>query len=86
MTGLHPLAAACPYLAALVVLLVIVAIGSAIWAALPDARAGERHADIERQCQSLRRHADQDVTRRPRVRALGGAATHPAGADRHVHR
>lgn len=34
-----------------------------------------READIERQIATLRRHADHDVARRPRVRANGCAST-----------
>ena len=72
MTALHHLATASPYIAALVVLLVIVSIGVLIWACLPER---DRNSDIDLQIASLRRHADQDVTRRPRVRANGCAAT-----------
>ena len=72
MTALHHLATASPYIAALVVLLVIVSIGVLIWACLPER---DRNSDIDRQIASLRRHADQDVATRPRVRANGCAAT-----------
>ena len=72
MTALHHLATASPYIAALVVLLVIVSIGVLIWACLPER---DRDFDIERQIASLRRHADQDVATRPRVRANGCHAT-----------
>ncbi len=65
MTTLHLLATDSPYLAALVVALVIGAIGILIWASLPE----PGNADIERQCQSLRRHADHAVQHRPRVPA-----------------
>ena len=74
MTALHHLATAGPYLAALdalVVLLVIAAIGVLIWAALPR----RKDADIERQIATLRRHADHAVQTRPRVRANGCHAT-----------
>ena len=74
MTALHHLATAGPYLAALdalVVLLVIAAIGVLIWAALPR----RKDADIERQIATLRRHADHAVQTRPRVRANGCAST-----------
>ena len=72
MTALHHLATASPYIAALVVLLVIVSIGVLIWACLPER---DRNSDIERQIASLRRHADHAVATRPRVRANGCAAT-----------
>jgi hypothetical protein len=72
MTALHHLATASPYIAALVVLLVIVSIGVLIWACLPER---DRNSDIERQIASLRRHADHAVQTRPRVRANGCAAT-----------
>jgi len=72
MTALHHLATASPYIAALVVLLVIVSIGVLILACLPERN---RDSDIERQIATLRRHADQDVQRRPRVRANGCAST-----------
>ena len=68
MTALHHLATARPYIAALVVLLVIVSICVLIWACLPER---DRNSDIDRQIASLRRHADQDVATRPRVRAGG---------------
>jgi len=68
MNTLHILAAS-PYLAALVVALIIAAIGVLIWAALP--RRTRRDADIERQIATLRRHADHAVATRPRVRANG---------------
>lgn len=74
MTALHHLATAGPYLAALdalVVLLVIAAIGVLIWAALPR----RKDADIERQIATLRKGADHAVQHRPRVRANGCAAT-----------
>ena len=74
MTALHHLATAGPYLAALdalVVLLVIAAIGVLIWAALPR----RKDADIERQIASLRHKADHAVQTRPRVRANGCHAT-----------
>ena len=72
MTALHHLATASPYIAALVVLLVIVSIGVLIWACLPER---DRNSDIDRQIASLRRHADHAVATRPRVRANGCAAT-----------
>jgi len=74
VTALHHLATAGPYLAALdalVVLLVIAAIGVLIWAALPR----RKDADIERQIASLRHKADHAVQTRPRVRANGCAST-----------
>lgn len=67
MNTLHILAAS-PYLAALVVALIIAAIGVLIWAALPERTT---NADIDRQIASLRRHADHAVATRPRVRANG---------------
>ena len=72
MTALHHLATASPYIAALVVLLVIVSIGVLIWACLPER---DRNSDIDRQIATLRRHADHAVATRPRVRANGCAAT-----------
>jgi hypothetical protein len=66
VTALHHLATASPYIAALVVLLVIVSIGVLIWACLPER---DRNSDIERQIATLRRHADHAVQTRPRVRA-----------------
>ena len=72
MTALHHLATASPYIAALVVLLVIVSIGVLIWACLPER---DRNSDIERQIATLRRHADHAVATRPRVRANGCAST-----------
>jgi len=81
VTALHHLATASPYIAALVVLLVIVSIGVLIWACLPER---DRDSDIERQIQSLRRHADDDVATRPRVRANGcaGQAGHIKAAPK----
>ena len=72
MTALHLLDAASIYLAALMVALVIAAIGVLIWACLPER---DRDADIERQIATLRRHADHAVATRPRVRANGCAST-----------
>ena len=72
MTALHHLATASPYIAALVVLLVIVSIGVLIWACLPER---DRNSDIERQIATLRRHADHAAQTRPRVRANGCAST-----------
>ena len=72
MTALHHLATASPYIAALVVLLVIVSIGVLIWACLPER---DRNSDIDRQIATLRRHADHAVQTRPRVRANGCAST-----------
>lgn len=72
MTALHHLATASPYIAALVVLLVIVSIGVLIWACLPER---DRNSDIDRQIATLRRHADHAVATRPRVRANGCHAT-----------
>lgn len=72
MTALHHFATASPYIAALVVLLVIVSIGVLIWACLPER---DRNSDIERQIATLRRHADHAVQTRPRVRANGCAST-----------
>ena len=72
MTALHHLATASPYLAALVVLLVVASIGVLIWACLPER---DRNSDIERQIATLRRHADHAVQTRPRVRANGCAST-----------
>ena len=67
MTALHHLATASPYIAALVVLLVIVSIGVLIWACLPER---DRNSDIDRQIATLRRHADHAVATRPRVRRV----------------
>lgn len=69
MTPLHHLDAASPWLAALVVALVIVSIGMLIWLALPEPRKGKPNADIERQIKTLRQGADHAVQHRPRVRA-----------------
>lgn len=80
MNTLHHLATASPYLAAFVVLLVIAAIGVLIWAMLPERTPSDRYRDIDRQIQSLRRHADQDVQRRPRVRATSTPSTTPLKA------
>lgn len=66
MTTLHLLEAASPYLAALVVGLVIGAIGILIWVSLPE----PGNPDIERQIATLRRKADHAVQTRPRVRAI----------------
>ena len=61
-----------PMMAALIVLLALFCIGVLIWSALPGRSAkARRDADIDRQIASLRRHADQDVATRPRVRAGG---------------
>ena len=75
MNPLHLLDAASPWLAALVVALVIVSIGMLIWLALPEPRKGKPNADIERQIKTLRQGADHAVQHRPRVRANGCAAT-----------
>jgi hypothetical protein len=72
VSALHHLATASPYIAALVVLLVVASIGVLIWACLPER---DRNSDIDRQIASLRRHADHAVATRPRVRANGCAAT-----------
>jgi len=81
MTALHHLATASPYIAALVVLLVIVSIGVLIWACLPER---DRDSDIERQIATLRRHADHAVQTRPRVRAntCAGQAGHLKAAPK----
>jgi hypothetical protein len=73
VTALHHFATASPYIAALVVLLVIVS-HRRTDLGLP-ARASIANSDIDRQIATLRRHADQDVQRRPRVRANGCAST-----------
>ena len=62
-----------PAIAAALLVLALLIIGLAIWILLP--RADDREADIERQIQSLRRHADHAVATRPRVRA--GQAVKP---------
>ena len=81
MTALHHLATASPYIAALVVLLVIVSIGVLIWACLPER---DRNSDIERQIATLRKGADHAVATRPRVRANGyaGQAGHIKAAPK----
>ena len=81
MTALHHLATASPYIAALVVLLVIVSIGVLIWACLPER---DPDSDIERQIATLRRHADHAVQTRPRVRAntCAGQAGHLKAAPK----
>ena len=58
-----------PVIAVSAVALAMAAIGVAVWITLP--RRDDRDADIERQIQSLRRHADHAVQTRPRVRAGG---------------
>lgn len=60
-----------PVVAAVIVALVLLAIGLLIWLMLPgpDADTRRRDADIERQIQSLRNKADHSVATRPRVRA-----------------
>ncbi len=57
-----------PAIAAALLVLALLIIGLAIWILLP--RADDREADIERQIQSLRRHADNAVATRPRVRGM----------------
>ena len=65
--------AAPAWLLAIVVIGTIGAIGALIWSALPKRRS--RDADIDRQIATLRNQADRAVSRRPRVRANGCAAT-----------
>ncbi len=71
-----------PAIAIALLVLALLIIGLAIWILLP--RADEREADIERQIQSLRRHADHAVATRPRVRANGyaGQAGHIKAAPK----
>lgn len=73
MTTLAALLTHEPAIAAALLVLALLIIGLAIWILLP--RADDREADIERQIATLRRHADHDVARRPRVRANGCAST-----------
>jgi len=68
----HLLLTDSPWLAVFIVLLVLASIGVLILACLPERN---RDSDIERQIQSLRRHADHAVATRPRVRANGCAST-----------
>lgn len=72
MNTVHLLLTDSPWLAVFIVLLVLASIGVLILACLPERN---RDSDIERQIQSLRRHADDDVATRPRVRANGCAST-----------
>ena len=62
-----------PAVAAVIVLLVVLAIGLLIWLMLPgpDSDTRRRDADIERQIATLRKGADHSVATRPRVRAGG---------------
>jgi hypothetical protein len=75
-----------PAVAAVIVLLVVLAIGLLIWLMLPgpDADTRRRDADIERQIQSLRNKADHAVQTRPRVRAntCAGQAGHIKAAPK----
>jgi hypothetical protein len=66
-----------PAVAAVIVALVVLAIGLLIWLMLPgpDSDTRRRDADIERQIQSLRNKADHAVQTRPRVRANSCHAT-----------
>jgi len=77
VTTLAALLAHQPAIAAALLLLALLIIGLAIWILLP--RADDREADIERQIQSLRRHADHSVATRPMVRAgqPAGCNTNP---------
>ena len=70
MNTVHLLLTDSPWLAVFIVLLVLASIGVLILACLPERN---RDSDIERQIQSLRRHADHAVATRPRVRANGCA-------------
>ena len=84
MNTVHLLLTDSPWLAVFIVLLVLASIGVLILACLPERN---RDSDIERQIQSLRRHADHAVATRPRVRANGyaGQAGHikaPPKADK----
>ena len=72
MNTVHLLLTDSPWLAVFIVLLVLASIGVLILACLPERN---RDSDIERQIQSLRRHADHAVATRPRVRANGCAST-----------
>ena len=71
-----------PAIAVSAVALAMAAIGVAVWITLP--RRDDRDADIERQIQSLRRHADHAVQTRPRVRAntCAGQAGHIKAAPK----
>ena len=75
-----------PAVAAVIVLLVLLAIGLLIWLMLPgpDSDTRRRDADIERQIQSLRNKADHAVQTRPRVRAntCAGQAGHIKAAPK----
>jgi len=75
MTTVATLLTLMPWVAAAIVVLVLAAIGIAIWLILPQPGERDRQADIDRQIATLRRHADHDVARRPRVRANGCAST-----------
>ena len=75
MTTVATLLTLMPWVAAAIVVLVLAAIGIAIWMILPEPGERDRQADIDRQIATLRNQADRDVARRPRVRANGCAAT-----------
>ena len=74
MTTVATLLTLMPWVAAAIVVLVLAAIGIAIWLILPEASERDRMSDIDRQIATLRKGADHAVARRPRVRANGCAA------------
>jgi len=69
MTTFATLLTLMPWVAAAIVVLVLAAIGIAIWLILPQPGERDRISDIDRQIATLRNQADRDVARRPRVRA-----------------
>ena len=75
MTTVATLLTLMPGVAAAIVVLVLAAIALAVWMILPEARERDRISDIDRQIATLRRHADHDVAKRPRVRATSTAVT-----------
>ena len=75
MTTFATLLTLMPWVAAAIVVLVLAAIGIAIWLILPESGDRDRLADIDRQIATLRKGADHAVQHRPRVRANGCAAT-----------
>ena len=69
MTTVYTLLTLMPWVAAAILVLVLAAIGIAIWMILPEPGERDRISDIDRQIATLRNQADRDVARRPRVRA-----------------
>ncbi len=84
MTTVATLLTLMPWVAAAIVVLVLAAIGIAIWLILPQPGERDRQADIDRQIATLRNKADHAVQTRPRVRANGcaGQAGHIKAAPK----